>query len=173
MLVRRSARLLVPLVLGLALLQGCGGEEGPVDDGSQASVVDAPGLETAGVEVLAAAVPAAATGDQVAAALTDAGSSGATSSTPASVAADTYALDPGAVAGLLAVVADETGEAVVLVFDDPASAQVLAAEDPDVFAAAAVERRSEALLAGNLVGYAAGDAAIGHVRRALNSLRAG
>ncbi|WP_134768124.1 hypothetical protein [Nocardioides sp. 1609] len=173
MLVPRPARLLVPIALGLVLLQGCGGDDGPVDDGSQVSVVDAPGLETAGVEVLAAGVPAAATGDEVVAALTDAGSRGATASTPATAGADSFAFDPGAVAGLLGLVGDETGDAVVLVFDDPASAQVFAADGPDVFAAAAVERRSEGLLAGNLVGYAASEASIGHVRRALNSFRTG
>lgn len=154
---RRPLSIRLPAA-GLALavavtLQGCGGDEGPVDDGGQA-VVDLIGLEEAGIAVVDPASPAAATTAQVEAALTEAGAAELAVGTPAD-AGDLLGLDQ-RIAGLLGTVS-EAG-LVVLVFDDPPSAAVFAASAPPVRLQGSAGG-PEGSLAGNLVAYASPDLA--------------
>lgn len=158
-------------VLGLAV--GCGGEEPVVDDGTQGVPLAGlgPQLESADVEVVGAETPAAATDDEVVVALERSQVLGPEAARPADVADDVVAFDPTATAGLLSLVSDDVGGAVVLVFTDPSAAAVFAAGDPEVFTDAAVEEARAAYLAGNVVGYASSaDDHPARVRRALDAL---
>jgi len=149
----RPTTLLLPALLGLVV--ACGGEDPVVDDGTQGIPLAglAPQLEEAGVEVIAVQQPAAATGDDVAAALEAVRLS--------SDEVDDLGLDD-PVAGLVTVEGDAR-DYVVLVFDGPSTAAVFAAADLPVLAADAAT-----YLAGNLVGVAVGRQAL--VRRALRGL---
>ena len=167
--VRSSLRGLPVLVLSVVLVSGCSGEEGVVDDGTQAAVVDTGRLADAGVTVLSPDSPATAARADVVAALADAGlevlDDDVASSGPGGLGFDTERT-----AGLLASPGDGASY-VVLVFDEPASAEVFAAAEPTAFDDAALEGRRTALLAGGLVAYA-GPAAAPAVRRALQALGA-
>lgn len=171
-------RLLLPalLVVAAGALAGCGDEEVLVDDGTQGVPLAGlgPQVEDAGVEVLDAEAPAGAAPEEVVAALEEAEVAGPDATRPADVAEGFVAFDPTATAGLLSVVGDDAGTAVVLVFADPSSAAVFAAEDPEVFTDAATEGSRAAYLSGNLVAYAAsaGDADDA-VRTALDALDGG
>ncbi|WP_148615229.1 hypothetical protein [Nocardioides rubriscoriae] len=159
------------LVAALALgATACSNEEpAPYDDGRQGVPLAGlgPEIEDAGVEVLAAATPDAATTDDVVPALADA----QVDSPTTDVREDVLAFDPAATAGLLGIVTDAPGSTVVLVFATPDNAAVFAADDPTVFGDPDVESERAAFLAGNLVGYAADDSGRPvRLRRALNAL---
>lgn len=160
------------LALAGVLVLGACASEAPVvvDDGAQ--VVPLAGLgpqvESAGVDVVAADVPADATADDVESALGDAGLATPVVTRVADVADNTFAFDPAQAAGLTAVVTDAPGTAVVLVFAAPSAAAVFAASDPDVFTDASADDGRTSLLSGNLVAYASARSA--KVRRALEAL---
>lgn len=160
----RAAAVIGVLALGTG---ACSGEEPPYDDGGQGLPLAGLGsqIEDAGVEVLSPGTPSSADVDEVESALTEADVASPTTEG----VDDVVAFDPERTAGLLDVVADGAGTTVVLVFTTPDAAAVFAAGDPEVFGDAQAEGGREALLSGNLVGYAAGDGAA-DLRDALESL---
>ncbi|MCW2816946.1 MAG: hypothetical protein JWN84_4401 [Nocardioides sp.] len=170
--VTRLSRLLrTSAVLGvLALGAGaCSGEEPPYDDGGQGLPLAGLGsqIEDAGVDVVSPGTPSSASTDEVVDALTEADV--ASADVVDDGADEIVAFDPERTAGLLDVVADGPGTTVVLVFTTPDAAAVFAAGDPEVFADAQAEAARDALLSGNLVGYASGDGSA-DLRTALESL---
>ncbi|GAA5144169.1 hypothetical protein GCM10023340_11370 [Nocardioides marinquilinus] len=154
---RRVGAAAAAVLLGGAVLAGCGEDPGPPDDGSQA-YVDTTGFEAAGVETVSTDAPAAADGTTVANVLGDSGVSGADVARAAD-GLDGLALDAGSVAGLLTVVGDATADQpyVVLVFDGPGTAAAFAGADDARTARVFEQRRVDdgrgVLFAGNLVGY--------------------
>lgn len=154
-------------VLALSL-GACGGETGPVDDGSYSALqAGAPEvLAERGIALVSPDRPAAASPRDVVDALGEERLSAAELSMAANPVQDDgldgldgLALDPAQVAGLLFLVgnvdgpADDAGRYVVLGFADLDSAILFAQSEPAVFADADLEEVRSAYFSGTLVSY--------------------
>lgn len=164
----------------LALTLGaCGGETGPVDDGSYSALqAGAPEvLAERGIALVSPDRPAAASPGDVVGALEEQGLFAALDRPDDGL--DGLALDPAQVAGLLFLVgnvtgpADDAGRYVVLGFADLDSAILFAQSEPAVFADARLEEDRSAYFSGTLVSYYAPEGtndATERFRAALDSL---
>ncbi len=175
--VRPAASALLVGVLVMSAV-GCGGEAGPIDDGTYSSLqAGAPALlDTLGVTVVSLDQPRSADPNDVDAVLA---SRRLDADTYAVRAVDGLALDPEEVAGLLGMAGNveaassSDGRFVVLCFDRLEAAIVFAQSDPVIFADAGLESDRSAYFSGNLVAYyarATGADARDRLRAALEAL---
>ena len=170
-------------VLGLTLV-ACGGEAGPVDDGTysalQAGAPDV--LAERAVALVSPDRPAAADPADVVDALREQDMFAAFYQPGRPVEDAVLALGPSQVAGLLGVVGNVTaslagddGRYVVLVFADLDSAILFAQSEPTIFADLDLEEGRSSYFSGNLVSYYAPEGtndATDRFRAALDALAA-